>query len=107
MPACAPHCALPLLFESPAMPSKKILIVHAHPEPTSLTHQLAASAATTLAACGHAVMETDLYALGWKAVFDAHDFPSRADPERLSFIAESGNAFSHGLQTPDVAAEQS
>lgn len=86
--------------------SKKILIVHAHPEPTSVTHQLAALSATVLRAQGHEVMESDLYAMGWKAVFDGDDFPTRSNQERLSFIEESGYAFAHGCQTPDVDAEQ-
>lgn len=85
---------------------KKILIVHAHPEPTSVTHQLAALSSTVLKAQGHAVMESDLYAMGWKAVFDGDDFPARSNRERLSFVEESGHAFSHGCQTSDVEAEQ-
>jgi hypothetical protein len=36
------------------------------------------------------VIQSDLYALGWKAVHDEHDFPDRLDRERLSFVAESG-----------------
>ncbi len=84
----------------------KILIVHAHPERSSLTHRLAAISREALSALGHEVMESDLYAMGWKAVFDADDFPERADPERLSFVAESGHAFAGGTQTADVAEEQ-
>jgi len=42
----------------------------------------------------------------WKAVFDEHDFPSRADPERLSFVTESGHSYSSGRQTVDIASEQ-
>jgi NAD(P)H dehydrogenase (quinone) len=44
--------------------------------------------------------------MGWKSVFDADDFPSRSDPGRLSFVAESGHAYSTGRQTADVAQEQ-
>jgi NAD(P)H dehydrogenase (quinone) len=42
----------------------------------------------------------------WKAVYDADDFPVRDNPERLSFIMESGHAYGSGHQTPDVIAEQ-
>jgi NAD(P)H dehydrogenase (quinone) len=42
----------------------------------------------------------------WKAVFDQRDFPTRADPDRLSFVTESGHAYSTGRQTADVASEQ-
>ncbi|MDO4904897.1 MAG: NAD(P)H-dependent oxidoreductase [Lautropia sp.] len=85
---------------------KTILIVHAHPEPTSLTSRLTSTAVHTLQAQGHRVLQSDLYVMGWKAVFDAQDFPKRMRSDRLSFIEESGHAFSNGCQTPDVEAEQ-
>lgn len=83
-----------------------VLIVHAHPEPTSLTRHLATVAAQSLQTQGHEVAESDLYAMGWKAVFDAQDFPQRVDDQRLSFIDESGHAFATGTQTADVEQEQ-
>jgi len=86
--------------------SKKILIVYAHPDPTSLTRQLVEVSAQTLQRQGHEVLRSDLYDMRWKAVFDADDFPVRADPERLSFIQESGHAYLNGHQTADVTAEQ-
>ncbi len=86
--------------------TKKILVVYAHPEPASLTRQLVNVSVETLTAEGHEVMQSDLYGMRWKAVFDADDFPSRANPDRLSFIIESGHAYSTGQQTADVAAEQ-
>ena len=86
--------------------SKTVLIVHAQPEPTSLTRTLVDVAEATLREAGHEVLQSDFYAMHWKAVFDAADFPHRADPSRLSFIRESGHAYAHGLQTEDVAAEQ-
>jgi NAD(P)H dehydrogenase (quinone) len=42
----------------------------------------------------------------WKAVFDEHDFPFRADSERLSFVTESGHAYASGQQAPDIESEQ-
>lgn len=86
--------------------SRKILIVHAHPERTSVTRQLVDISSEVLKAQGHEVMQSDLYAMGWKAVFDGQDFPKRANQDRLSFIEESGYAFSNGCQTPDVEEEQ-
>lgn len=86
--------------------TKNILIVYAHPEPTSLTRQLVDVSAKTLEGMGHKVEHSDLYGMKWKAVFDADDFPNRANRERLSFIMESGHAYSTGQQTADVAAEQ-
>lgn len=85
---------------------KKVLIVHAHPEPTSLTRQLVEVSLQTLRQQGHEVLQSDLYGMHWKAVFDEHDFPSRADPDRLSFIAESGHSYLGGQQVADIAAEQ-
>jgi NAD(P)H dehydrogenase (quinone) len=85
---------------------KKILIVYAQPEPTSLTRHLVEVGAETLERQGHEVLLSDLYGMNWKAAFDERDFPSRADPQRLGFIPESEHAYVNGLQTEDVEAEQ-
>ena len=85
---------------------KTVLLVHAHPDPHSLTAQMVQAARAELRAQGHEVIQSDLYALGWKAVYDEHDFPDRLNPERLSFVDESGHAFSTGTQPDDVRAEQ-
>lgn len=85
---------------------KKVLVVYAHPEPTSVTRQLVQVTVEALERQGHEVMHSDLYGMRWKAVFDEHDFPSRANSERLSFIVESANAYATGQQAPDVIAEQ-
>ena len=42
---------------------KKALIVHAHPERTSVTYQLAEIAREVLKAQGHEVMQSDLYGM--------------------------------------------
>lgn len=83
-----------------------VLIVYAHPEPKSLTRQLVEVSVRTLREQGHTVMLSDLYGMEWKAVFDERDFPSRSDPDRLSFVTESGHAYATGRQTADVAQEQ-
>jgi NAD(P)H dehydrogenase (quinone) len=88
------------------MNTKTVLIVHAHPDPTSLTAQLAGAARSALRAQGHEVIQSDVYAMGWKAVYDERDFPERLDPARLSIAAESGHAFANGTQPDDIAAEQ-
>lgn len=85
---------------------KKVLIVHAHPEPASLTRHLVEVAAQALRQQGHEVLLSDLYGMQWKAVFDAHDFPSRADPGRLSFLVESGHSYATGRQAADIVLEQ-
>lgn len=86
--------------------AKTVLLVHAHPDRQSLTHQLATTAVQTLTGLGHKVLETDLYAARWKAVFDGDDFLAPRDPDQLSFVRESGHAFATGTQTADVVAEQ-
>ena len=85
---------------------KTVLIVHAQPEPTSLTHHLVNVGVEALEGQGHKVLLSDLYRMNWKATFDEHDFPSRLDTSRLGFIAESEHAYGNGLQTSDVEAEQ-
>jgi NAD(P)H dehydrogenase (quinone) len=85
---------------------KNVLIVYAHPEAKSLTRQLVEVSVQTLQQRGHEVLLSDLYGMRWKAVFDGHDFPIRADPERLSFMTESGHSYSSGRQALDIAAEQ-
>ncbi|MQY28444.1 NAD(P)H-dependent oxidoreductase [Nocardia aurantia] len=83
----------------------KTLIVYAHPEPKSLNSSLKDLAVSTLAAAGHEVQVSDLYAMNWKAVVDAADYgPDVSDPLRVA--AESGRAFDAGTLTPDVLAEQ-
>lgn len=83
-----------------------VLIVFAHPDARSLTRQMADTAADALEAAGHMVMTSDLYGTGWKAEFDAADFPGRLDPERLDFVRESYHAFTGETQTADVVREQ-
>ncbi len=83
-----------------------ILIVHAHPEPKSLTSALKDLAVDTLTAQGHTLEVSDLYASNWKAVADRADFMAQARPERFSYLAESRHAFATGTQSPDIAAEQ-
>jgi NAD(P)H dehydrogenase (quinone) len=90
----------------PSTTSKNVLLVHAHPEPTSATRHLVEFAIHTLEAQGHTVTQSDLYGMGWKAVFDQDDFLTRVNPERLAFIDESGHAYATGSQTPDVEQEQ-
>ncbi|GBQ90955.1 NAD(P)H-dependent oxidoreductase [Asaia krungthepensis] len=83
-----------------------VLIVHAHSEAQSLTSSLKNLAVETLTAQGHQVEVSDLYAMHWKAVADAADFPTRKNADRLHYASESGNAFATGTQPADVVAEQ-
>lgn len=83
-----------------------ILIVHAHPEPKSLTSALKNLSVETLTAQGHTVQVSDLYASNWKAVADRGDFLEQARADRFSYITESRHAYASGTQCADIAAEQ-
>src|SRR3954463_16158130 len=83
-----------------------ILIVYAHPEPQSLNGALKDLAVAHLAAQGHDVQVSDLYAMAWKTIADADDFLSHDRAERLFYERASKRAFAEGTQTPDIAAEQ-
>ncbi|HBS81944.1 MAG TPA: flavodoxin family protein [Halomonas campaniensis] len=86
--------------------SKTILMVYAHPEPTSLTRLFVTETIRILEQQGHVVLQSDLYGMGWKATFDEQDFPNRINQDRLDFIQESQHAYTNHQQTLDVAAEQ-
>jgi NAD(P)H dehydrogenase (quinone) len=83
-----------------------VLVIHAHPEPKSLTSALKDLAVETLTREGHHVQVTDLYASGWKTIADRGDFLEPAQPGRLRYAAESRHAFASHSQSPDVEAEQ-
>ena len=83
-----------------------ILVVHAHPEPKSLTSALKDHAVATLEAQGHTVQVSDLYRSGWKAVADRNDFLQSVQPDRFNYALESGHAFANGGQSADIVAEQ-
>lgn len=84
----------------------KVLWVFAHPEPRSLNASLRNAGIAALEAAGHEVRQSDLYAMGWKAVADAADFPAHDPAARLIYADASGAAFRSGTQAGDVTAEQ-
>ncbi|MDT0266397.1 NAD(P)H-dependent oxidoreductase [Streptomyces sp. DSM 44915] len=86
--------------------ARRVLIVSAHPDPRSLTASLTGFAADELRRAGHEVRISDLYAMKWKAVLDADDFPSRPAGDRLDVMAASEHAYATGTLTADVRAEQ-
>ncbi|TGN98394.1 NAD(P)H-dependent oxidoreductase [Burkholderia sp. USMB20] len=83
-----------------------VLIVYAHPEPRSLNGALRDFAVEHLEAAGHAVQVTDLYAMNWKAAFDADDVTDRAPDARFDPARDSKRAFETGTQRDDIAREQ-
>ncbi|RTL50604.1 MAG: flavodoxin family protein [Rhodocyclaceae bacterium] len=82
----------------------RILIVHAHHEPTSFNGAMTGEATAALLAAGHEVVVSDLYAMGFDPVSDRRNFSSVKDPERLKQQEEEShasacNGFVPALQT--------
>ena len=84
----------------------KVLIVYAHPTPSSLNGTLKDHALKILKEEGHELQVSDLYLMKWKAVVDAEDFPSHSDSSPLNVVFASGEAYTTGTQAKDVAVEQ-
>ncbi|HEX7775104.1 MAG TPA: NAD(P)H-dependent oxidoreductase [Parvibaculum sp.] len=84
----------------------KILIVHAHLEPKSLTSALKDHAVKTLTAQGHEVKVSDLYQAGWNPVAGRGDFTKQVQPDHFQYGLESGHAYAGGTQAADIVAEQ-
>lgn len=55
----------------------KVLLIYAHPEPRSLNGALKNFAVRHLQQAGHEVQVSDLYAMRWKAGYDADDSAPR------------------------------
>ncbi|MEN2468564.1 NAD(P)H-dependent oxidoreductase [Burkholderia sp. GS2Y] len=83
-----------------------VLIVYAHPEPRSLNGALRDFAVAHLEAAGHTVQVSDLYAMNWKAAFDANDVTDREAGARFNPSLDSKHAFASGTQREDIAREQ-
>ncbi len=84
-----------------------VLIVYAHPEPTSFNAALRDAARDEAEALGHTVDVSDLYADGFCAVGGRGDFVTPQDPAVFHYQAEQrAAALNHGF-VPDVAREQS
>lgn len=84
----------------------RALIVYAHPEPTSFTASMRATAERVLEDEGVTVEVSDLYAEGFEAVAGRHDFTTVADPERFHYQREQQHAAQHDGFAPDLAREQ-
>lgn len=84
-----------------------VLIVYAHPEPTSFNGALRDVAVDTLEDAGHRVEVSDLYAMSFAPVTGADDFTgTRSDPTRLSIAREQTYAVETGTLAADIVAEQ-
>lgn len=83
----------------------KVLIVHAHYEPRSFNSALKDIAAETLAAAGHEVRISDLYAMNWNPVASAADFGSRQHPDYCTYALEQRHGVDTGTLAEDIRAE--
>jgi NAD(P)H dehydrogenase (quinone) len=82
-----------------------VFVVYAHPNPYSLNATLKDHALVALQRAGHEVRISDLYAMKWKAVAGADDFPDRDKSLPLEYMTASGEAYVSGTQANDIAAE--
>lgn len=84
-----------------------ILIVYAHPEPTSFNGAMKDLAVDTLTAQGHTVEVSDLYAMNWNAVAGPADIDGpQSQTSRFSLPREQTVAMENNTIAADIRAEQ-
>src|SRR5205085_699340 len=83
-----------------------VLIVYAHPEPTSFTAAMKDAALNALCAAGHRVEVSDLYGEGFNPIAGRHDFTQAADPVRFHYQSEQLNASKTDGFAPELVREQ-
>lgn len=83
-----------------------VLLVYAHPEPTSFTAALRDAARDALTTAGHHVEVSDLYAENFNPVAGRHDFTTTHDDKRFHYQNEQGHAHVNKGFAPDLAREQ-
>ncbi|WP_078843284.1 NAD(P)H-dependent oxidoreductase [Streptomyces albus] len=84
----------------------RVLWIHAHPEPRSLSAALRDEGLRALRELGHEHRQSDLYAMGWNPVVDRRDFPDHEPDRRLVVSAASRAAHLSGRLSDDIRAEQ-
>ncbi|MCM3766305.1 NAD(P)H-dependent oxidoreductase [Neobacillus niacini] len=83
-----------------------VLIVYAHPEPTSFSGALKDCAVQTFADLGHHVTVSDLYAENFNPVAGRHDFTTVAEPNRFHYQNEQLHASMYDGFAEDLKREQ-
>ncbi len=83
----------------------RVLIVHAHHEPTSFNGAMTRQAIEALTAAGREVVVSDLYAMGFDPVSDRRNFTTVADPRRLRQQDEEALARTSDGFAPELQAE--
>ena len=83
-----------------------VLIVYAHPEPTSFNGALRDRAVGVLERLGHQVAVSDLYADGFDPRAGRHDFTTVAGGDRFDYQAEQVAATDADAFSPPLDGEQ-
>jgi NAD(P)H dehydrogenase (quinone) len=83
-----------------------VLIIYAHPEPSSFTGALKDLAVKTLESAGHHVEVSDLYAENFNPVAGRHDFTTARDSARFDYQAEQFFASENNGFSKDLLREQ-
>lgn len=76
---------------------KKVLIIHAHPEPKSFCASLKNTAVDYFQSQGAEVKVSDLYAMGFNPVGDKHDFVKLENESFFKYQTEQVHAFQNDL----------
>lgn len=84
---------------------KKVLIIHAHPEPKSFNMALMNCTKEFFEANGDSVKVSDLYAMNFDPVGGKHDFTEIANPEFFKYQQEQVHAFVNGHFVPGLKEE--
>jgi NAD(P)H dehydrogenase (quinone) len=83
-----------------------VLIVYAHPEPTSFCAALKDEAVEVIRQAGHGIAVSDLYGEAFNPVAGRHDFMDTADAARFHYQSEQQHAADGGGFSPELAREQ-
>jgi NAD(P)H dehydrogenase (quinone) len=83
-----------------------VLILYAHPEPTSFCGALKDAAVETIQALGHVATVSDLYGEGFNPVAGRHDFSTVANPARFHYQTEQLHAAAQGAFSAELKREQ-
>lgn len=103
---CRAKTSLPVqLKNGSGEKSVNVLYIYAHPEPRSFNGALKDVAMVTLAARGHTVKASNLYAIRFKAVLDPQDFRMRQDPDHFDPALEQIYGVRTGSLAPDIQEE--
>ncbi|MCA1916455.1 NAD(P)H-dependent oxidoreductase [Methanospirillum hungatei] len=82
-----------------------VLIIYAHPNPSSFNAALKDAAVDALKANGHSVDVSDLYAMKFDPVFKAEDYTQRVDKDSFHFYREALHAHETGSYASDILGE--